>query len=149
MKIHHARKPCSSDTSTKTTSNSCMSGGGSSDCVNIDFSNQSINQIDFGDNEDGIFMFERTEDDVDEETHNKDGNTAQSENDLSKGVDNEDGVLSAEDTGNAEGTIVSEDCEVSASETGGARRRVIRENSISTKEQRGDPAVLKQVQKSG
>ena len=54
-------------------------------------------------------MFERTEDDIDEETNNKDGNTAQSENDLDKGVDNEDGVLSAEDTGNAEGTIVSED----------------------------------------
>ena len=46
MKIHDARKLCSSDTSTKTTSSSCMSGGGSSDCVNIDFSNQSINQID-------------------------------------------------------------------------------------------------------
>ena len=45
MKIHDARKSCSSDTSTKTTSSSCMSGGGSSDCVNIDFSNQSINQI--------------------------------------------------------------------------------------------------------
>ena len=50
-----------------------MSGGGSSDCVNIDFSNQSINQIDFDDNEDGILMFERTEDDVDEETNNEDG----------------------------------------------------------------------------
>ena len=59
MKIHDARKPCSSDTSTKTTSSLCMSGGGSSDCVNVDFSNQSIN---FGDNEDDnedrIFMFE-------------------------------------------------------------------------------------------
>ena len=54
-------------------------------------------------------MFEGTEDDVDEETNNKDRNTAQSENDLNKGVDNEDGVLSAEDTGNAEGTIVDED----------------------------------------
>ena len=61
MKIHDVGKPCSSDTSTKTISSSCMSGGGSSDCVNIDFSNQSINQIDFGDNEDGIFMFELTE----------------------------------------------------------------------------------------
>ena len=59
----------------------------------------------FYDYEDGILMFERTEDDVDEETNNNDGNTAQSENDLNKGVDNEDGVLSAEDTGNAEGTI--------------------------------------------
>ena len=88
-----------------------MSGGGSSDCVSIDFSNQRMNQIDFGDNEDGIFMFEQIEDDVDEETNNKDGNTAQSENDLNKGVDNEDGALSAEDTGNAEGTIVSEDRE--------------------------------------
>ena len=54
MKIHDARKPCSSDTSTKTTSSLCMSGGGNSNCVNIDFSNQSINQIDFDDNEDGI-----------------------------------------------------------------------------------------------
>ena len=103
VKIHDARKPCFSDTSTKTTSGSCMNGGGSSDCLNIDFSNQNINQIDFGDNEDGIFMFERTEDDVDEETNNKNGNMAQSENDLNKGMDNEDGVFSAEDTGNAEG----------------------------------------------
>ena len=77
------------------------------------------------------------------------GNTVQSENDLNKGVDTEDGVLSAEDTGNAESTIVNEDCEVSASKTDGAGRRVVRENSVSTKEQRGDPAVLKQVQKSG
>ena len=80
---------------------------------------------------------------------NKDGNTAQSENDLNKGVDNEDGVLSAEDTGNAEGTIVSEDREESSSETGGARRRVTRENSVSTEEQREDPVASKQVQKSG
>ena len=77
------------------------------------------------------------------------GNTAQSENDLNKETDIEDGVLSAEDTGNAEGTIVNEDSEESASKTGGARRRVIRKNNISTEEQRGDPAVLKQVQKSG
>ena len=77
-------------------------------------------------------MFERTEDDVDEETNNENdvlnsedaGNTAQSENDLNKEADNEDGVLSAEDTGNAEGAIVNEDREESASETGGARRRV-------------------------
>ena len=48
-----------------------MSGGGSSDCVNIDFSNHSIKQIDFGDNEDEIFMFERTEDDIDKERNNK------------------------------------------------------------------------------
>ena len=157
MNIHDARKPCSSDTSTKTTSSLCMSSGGSSDCVNIDFSNQSINQIDFDDNEDGIFMFERTEDDVDEETNNEDdflssedaGNTAQSENGLSREVDNEDGVLSAEDTGNTEGTIVNDNREESASETGGVRRRLVRENSISTEEQRGDPAVSKQVQKSG
>ena len=54
MKIHDVSEPCSSDTSTKTTSSSCMSGGGSSNSVNIDLSNQSINQIDFGDNEDGI-----------------------------------------------------------------------------------------------
>ena len=75
-----------------------MSGGGSSDCVNIDFSNQSINQIDFDDNEDGILMFERTEDDVNEETNNEDGflssedtgNAAQSKDDLNKEVDNED-----------------------------------------------------------
>ena len=89
----------------------------------------------------------------------------QSENDLNKGVDNEDGVLSAEDTGNAEGTIVnedraedtgnaedtivSEDCEEPSSETGGVRRRVVRENSVSTEEQREDPVVSKQVQKSG
>ena len=125
----------------KDTNSSYVSGVGNSDCVNIDFSNQSINQIDFGDNEDGIFMFERTKDDFDEETNNIDGNTAQSENDLSKGVDNEDGVLSAEDTrnaegnianedlaegtGNAEGTIVSEDHEESSNETDGARRRVV------------------------
>ena len=70
MKIHDARKSCSSDTRKKTTSSSCMSGGGSSDCVNIDFSNQSINQIDFDNNKDGTLMFERTEDDVDEETNN-------------------------------------------------------------------------------
>ena len=159
MKIHDTRKPCSSDSSTKTTNSSCVSGGGSSDCVNIDFSNQSINQIEFGDNEYGIFMFERTEDDIDEETNNKDRNTTQSENDLNKGVDNEDGVLSAEDTGNvegtivnedraedtgnAEGTIVSEDREESSSETGGARRRVVRENSASTEEQREDPVISK------
>ena len=84
MKIHDARKPSASATSTKATSSSSMSGGGSSDYVNIDFSNQSSNQIDFGDNEDGIFMFERTEDDIDEETNNKDGNRAQSENVLNK-----------------------------------------------------------------
>ena len=69
MNIHDARKPCSSDTSTKTTSSLCMGGSGSSDCINIDLSNQSINQIGFGENEEGIFMFERTEDDVDEETN--------------------------------------------------------------------------------
>ena len=145
MKIHDARKPCSSDTSTKTTSSSCMSGGGSSDCVNIDFSNKSINQRNFDYNEDGILLFEQTEDDVDEETNNEDGflssdvgNTAQSKSDLSK-----DGVLSAEDTGNAEGTIVNEDCEQSARKTDGARKRVVSENSISTEEQRGDPAVWK------
>ena len=125
MKIHDARKPCFSDTSTKTTNSSCMSGGGSSDCVNIDFSNQSINQIDFGDYEDGIFMFELTEDDVDKETNNKDGNTAQSENDISKGVDNEDGVLSTEDTGNAEGTIVNED---HAEDTGNAEGTIVSED---------------------
>ena len=73
------------------------------------------------------------------------GNTAQSENDLNKEADNEDGVLSAEDTGNTEGIIVNKDCEKSASKTGGARRRVVRENSISTEEQRGDSAVSKQV----
>ena len=86
-------------------------------------------------------MFEQTKDDFDEETNNKNGNTAQSENDLSKRVDNEDGVLSAEDTGNAEGTIVnedhaedtenaegtivSEDREESSSETDGTRRKVV------------------------
>ena len=88
-------------------------------------------------------------DEVDEEANNEDGNTAQSENDLNKEADNEDGVLNAEDTGNAEGTIVNEDHEESASKTGGASRRVVKENSIFTKEQRGDPAVLRQVQKSG
>ena len=126
-----------------------MSGGGSSDCVSIDFSNQSINQIDFDDNEDRIFTFERTEDDVDEETNTKDVNTAQSENDLRKGVDNEDGALSAEDTGNAEGTIVNEDREESSSKTGGARKKekIVRENSVSTEEQREDPVVSKQVQR--
>ena len=102
-----------------------MSGAGNSDCFNIDFSNQSINQIDFGDNEDGISMFERTKDDFDEETNNKDGNTAQSENDLGKGVDNEDGVLSAEDTGNAEGTIVNED---HAEDTGNAEVTIVSED---------------------
>ena len=117
MKIHDARKLYSLDTNTKATSSPCMSGGGNSDCVNIGFSNQSINQIDLGNNEDGILMFERTEDDVDEESNNKDGNEAQSENDLNKRVDNEDGVLSAEDTGNAEGTIVNED---RAEDTGNA-----------------------------
>ena len=66
IKIHDARKPCSLYTSTKTTSSSCMSGGGSSDCVHLNVSNQSINQIDFGDNEDGVLMFERTENDIDE-----------------------------------------------------------------------------------
>ena len=55
------------------------------------------------------------------------GNTSQSENDLNKEADNEDGVLSAEDTGNAEGTIVNEDREESASEIGGARRKAVRE----------------------
>ena len=55
----------------------------------------------------------------------------------------------AEDTENAEGTIVSEDHEESSSETGGAGRRVVRENSVSTEEQRKDPVILKQVQKSG
>ena len=73
---------------------------------------------------------------------------AQSDNDLNKGVDNEDGVLSAEDTGNAEGSIVSEDCEESSSKTGGARRRLVRENCVSTEEQREDPVVSKQVQKN-
>ena len=126
-----------------------MSGGGSSDCINIYFSSQSIDQIDFGDNEDGILMSEQTEDNVDEETNNKDGNTAQSENDLNKKADNEDGVLSAEFTGNTEGTIVNENCEEAASETGGARRRVVREDSTSTEEQRRDLAVSKQVQKRG
>ena len=68
--------------------------------VNIDFSNQIINTIDFDDNEDGILMFELTEDYVDEETINEDevlrsedtGNTAQLENDLNKEADDEDGV---------------------------------------------------------
>ena len=64
-------------------------------------------------------------------------------------MDNENGVLSAEDTGNAEGTIVNEDREESSSETCGARRSVVRESSISTEEKRGDPVVSKQVQKSG
>ena len=79
-------------------------------------------------------------------------------------MDNEDGVLSAEDTGNAEGTvvneglaedtgtaestIVSEDHEESSSETGGAKRRVVRKDSVSTEEQRVDPVVSKQVQMS-
>ena len=45
--------------------------------------------------------------------------------------------------------IVSEDHEESSSETGGARRRVVRENSVFTEEQREDPVVSKQVQKSG
>ena len=107
MKIHDVSKNSSSDTSTKTTSSSCMSGGGSSDCVNVNFSNQSLNQIDFGDNEDGILVFEQTEDDVDEETNNKDGNTIHSANDLNKEADNEDWILIAEDTRNAEGTIVN------------------------------------------
>ena len=80
---------------------------------------------------------------------------AQSENDLNKAVDNEGGVLSAEDKGNAEGTgtaegtFASEDHEESSSETGGTRKRVIRENSASTEEQREDLVVSKQVQKSG
>ena len=64
-------------------------------------------------------------------------------------MDNENGVLSAEDTGNADGTNVNEDREESSSETGGARRRVVRESSISTEEKRGDPVVSKQVRKSG
>ena len=45
MKSQNVSKSCSSDTSTKTTSSSCMSSGCSSDSVNIDFSIKSINQI--------------------------------------------------------------------------------------------------------